>query len=888
MPFITIVRTVAPVAGADIFLFASPADQLLQVGSNGSTTVTVLDEDGDVVVPPYSPNVFETSPTLLAYGDIVAINAAAVVRYDSAGQIVDQTTGFTPGPGRATELANGNILITYNDANGNLRGQLLTSTLDLIGSNFEVAASTGFASEVTALTGGGFAVLGEVLGEAQTIHAFDANGVPLAAATALDRGYYRSEIQALSDGGYVVVGTERIVLPGPFIVFNSYMQVFNADGSARNERTFITDVAESISVAALDDGLFIVGQPSRAQIYHASGRALGDLIQTPFFALEDGIEGIDADTFVSIGRQGSGNPTELIYWSVDRANILIGDASGETFDGAGATDRIMAGFGGDDVFDVDSAGDIVHEWTGEGNDTVIASVSHQLRAGAEVELLITSDEAGTTPLNLGGNELTQTIRGNAGNNQLTSGGGGDTLIGLGGNDFYFVSDANDVVQEAVGGGTDRVFASTSYALAAGAEVEMLTTTSNIGTTAINLTGNELVQGIYGNAGANQLNGGGGADSLAGFGGDDWYFIVDGREAVFESAGQGSDRIFASVDYRLKAGVSVEMITTDLHIGTAAIDIIGNELAQIIYGNAGNNQLTGGGGGDFMVGLGGNDQYFVSDTRDVIAEEAGGGNDRVFSSVSYTLSAGAEVEMLTTIFNPGTAAINLTGNALVQGIYGNAGANQLNGGGGADSLAGFGGDDWYYIVDGGEAVFESAGQGNDRVFASVDYELQAGASVELITTNSNFGTAAIDLTGNELAQAIYGNAGANILDGGAGKDVLVGNGGADIFLFSTALNTAPGTAFGALAATANVDQIHGFGTDDKIGLDAARFGLAPGALAAGAFVNGTAAADADDRIIYDQATGALMFDADGNGAAAAQLFGYINSPIPLDASYFVVI
>ncbi len=885
MPFVTLARAVAPISGTNIALFSS-GDELLEIASNSGTNLSVLDGDGDTVAPAFMPNAFLTSPTLLLNGDILVISSSDVVRYNQAGLIVDQSTGFTPGPGRTTELANGNILVTYNDAGGDLRGQLLTPSLDLIGSNFLVAPGTGFGANVSALSGGGFAVLGNAAGGPFTLRTFNGDGAPVGSPV-VKNDYYEVEIQSLADGGYVFVGTTRAVIVHTAI-YTSRMQVYNADGSARSGDMVLSS-NEHINVAALDGDLMVVGfDSSHAQLYHVSGRALGDPLDTPFFAMEGGMEGIDADTFVSLGRQTSGGPTQLLYWQVDRANILIGNATSESFDGAGATDRIMAGFGGDDVFTVDSAGDIVHEWAGEGNDTVVASISYQLRAGAEVELLKTSDDAATTAINLAGNELVQTIRGNAGDNQLTGGGGADTLIGLGGNDFYFVGNSNTVIQELVGGGNDRVFASVSYALAAGVDVEMMTTNLNTGTTAINLTGNELTQAIFGNNGANQLTGGGGADSLVGFGGNDFYFLSDGRESVFESAGGGSDRVFTSVDYRLQAGVSVEMITTNLNVGTAGIDIIGNELSQQIYGNNGDNQLTGGGGGDILVGNGGNDFFFVGDTRDVVFESAGGGTDRVFASLSYTLSAGAEVETLSTDFNVGTAAINLTGNALVQGIYGNAGANQLNGGGGADSLVGFGGDDWYFIVDGRESVFESTGGGNDRIFTSVDYHLQAGAEVELLTTDFHAGTAAIDITANELANTIYGNAGNNILDGGAGKDLLFGNGGADTYLFSTALNTGAGASFDSLATTANVDQINAFSSDDRIGLDAARFGLTPGALPAGAFVNGTAAMDADDRIIYDSSTGALLFDADGNGAGAAQLFAYINGPFSLDASFFVIV
>jgi serralysin len=89
---------------------------------------------------------------------------------------------------------------------------------------------------------------------------------------------------------------------------------------------------------------------------------------------------------------------------------------------------------------------------------------------------------------------------------------------------------------------------------------------------------------------------------------------------------------------------------------------------------------------------------------------------------------------------------------------------------------------------------------------------------------------------------------------------------------------------------NADLILDFvsGTD-KIALDDAVFaGLVPGALPASAFVVGSAAGDADDRIIYNSATGQLFFDADGNGAGAALLFATLNGHPVVAASDFTVI
>ena len=70
----------------------------------------------------------------------------------------------------------------------------------------------------------------------------------------------------------------------------------------------------------------------------------------------------------------------------------------------------------------------------------------------------------------------------------------------------------------------------------------------------------------------------------------------------------------------------------------------------------------------------------------------------------------------------------------------------------------------------------------------------------------------------------------------------------------------------------------------------RFGgsAAGGALSANAFVIGSGAAEADDRIIYDSATGALYYDADGNGAGAAVQFATMSPGLAMTASEFVVL
>ena len=235
--------------------------------------------------------------------------------------------------------------------------------------------------------------------------------------------------------------------------------------------------------------------------------------------------------------------------------------------------------------------------------------------------------------------------------------------------------------------------------------------------------------IFGLAGNDTIDGGLGADRMEGGVGNDIYTVdtysEDGfagnDDQVVELAGGGTDLVNALVSYRLPD--EVEKLTL---IGVAAINGTGNLLANTIVGNAAANVLSGGGGNDVLTGNAGSDTLYGGD-----------GND--------TLSGGVDNDIL----------------------FGEAGSDQLDGGAGADIMTGGADNDTYtvdaYSDDGVAAnddqVVELAGGGTDAVNASVSYTL--AAEVENLTLT---GTAAINGTGNALANTIGGNSAGNILRG----------------------------------------------------------------------------------------------------------------------------
>ena len=105
------------------------------------------------------------------------------------------------------------------------------------------------------------------------------------------------------------------------------------------------------------------------------------------------------------------------------------------------------------------------------------------------------------------------------------------------------------------------------------------------------------------------------------------------------------------------------------------------------------------------------------------------------------------------------------------IVGFGGSDTLDGGTGADAMTGGGGNDLYGVDDAGDTITENPGQGTDGVLTSLaSFSIAPFAGIENLTL---LGAAAINGTGNALANRITGNAAANVLDGRAGNDFLDG-------------------------------------------------------------------------------------------------------------------
>lgn len=583
---------------------------------------------------------------------------------------------------------------------------------------------------------------------------------------------------------------------------------------------------------------------------------------------------------------GQGGNNEL--FGGDGHDTLYGNAGRDTLYGGTGMDQMYGG-SGNDTYYVDDAGDVVTENSGEGVDTVHAladftlgdNVEHVIFYGENVYYGVgnalgnrmTGGISGDTLNGMGGNDTLSgasggdSLTGGAGFDQLFGGSGWDTLNGgngkdtlfggtgndlmLGGNDADFVYGGADNDGISGDGGNDSLFG------------EFGNDTINGNSGADRLEGGDNDDLLYGDADDDTLAGGNGADTLFGGTGNDVYVLgSELSDVLIESPGEGIDTIEVT-------GTSYSMTWSDIENLTAFANdtetlLLGgdgadNVIRGVILSGTATFDMTGGGGNDTLIGAAGadtlagglgDDVYDIGDgAGDVLFEDVGEGMDTVVvTGVNYTLAL-ANIENLTGRAN-NLQSLTLTGdgsdNVITGEIISGTATFSVNGGTGHDAIDGAAGNDSLNGDDGDDFIFGAAG--DDSMTGGIGLDTLAGGA------------------GNDT---LNGQDDDDVIDGSSGNDLLTGGAGADTFEYFSALN-----------ASTNVDTITDFDAlEDVFLLDAdgvftnlsGSFFLDPGE-----FHVGTEASSASHRIVYNDATGALYYDADGSGAGTAIQFATLSN------------
>jgi Ca2+-binding RTX toxin-like protein len=471
------------------------------------------------------------------------------------------------------------------------------------------------------------------------------------------------------------------------------------------------------------------------------------------YTLSANVENLRLTGFDAVN--GTGNTLDNTLTGNSARNVLTGGAGNDTLSGGMGLDTLIGGTGNDtymidlplEFFNVKNFGresfdiavpherDVIVEQANEGHDSVYSPISYTL--DANVEDLHLADKAfpiWTRPpreiLSAGPDVLLVEGIGNDLDNVITGSAGDDRLDGLGGDDSIQGGKGNDAIDG--GAGNDAI---------------------------VGGDGNDSIRGGDGN---DLIDGGAGADGMAGGAGNDTFIVDDLNDTPSDSS--GFDQVLSSTNHTLGSGIENLTLT-----GTGATSGKGNDLDNVIIGNAAANTLDGGrGGADTLRGGAGDDVYFVySDGfADTIVENANEGYDTIVSQGSYTL-APSNVEKLVLVWDEFKQGSPFTHAG--QTGTGNASDNELVGSIANDTLLGLGGND--LLRSGSGFTTMDGGAGNDVLQASASGSIQSDAS------------------GNNVFQGargfdrIAGGSGREFFAGGAGDDEITTGAGADVIAFN---------------------------------------------------------------------------------------------------------
>jgi len=612
-------------------------------------------------------------------------------------------------------------------------------------------------------------------------------------------------------------------------------------------------------------------------------------------------------------------------------DVLDGGNGNDTLNGGQGLDILVGGAGADKLNGGDGFDMASYAPASSAIVVNMADVSHN-----------TGDAAGDgygAVEGIVGSEHNDKITGNNYSNRLEGGGGKDTIDGAGGSDDLYGDDGDDVLIGGSGadtfdGGEGHDTVSYYKSLTA-VQIYMWSENYNVGAKGDTykdiegidgtrfddvIEGNTDANTFWGDAGNDTLNGHGGSDTLAGGDGDDkleggwgnWGDRLDGGNgrdtASYYHATSGVQVYLWDVmrntgEAEGDTYVSIEVIDGSTHSDT----IEGSASANTFWGDAGHDLLKGLGGADTLSGGAGGDHLSGGEGADLLD----GGADFDFA-VYADAASGVLVDLLAMGRNTGEASGDvyvsiegLIGSGHADQFYGTAGWDGFYAGAGDDVLEGRGGGDQ---LDGGDgfdfAVYWGAASGVVANLAAGGGTLGDAAGDVFVSIEGLQGSNHADtLTGNGIGNTLYGWGGNDELHGLSGNDYIEGGDGADTISGGESLDWLLGNAgrdvfrFDTRASAGNVDTLADFNAaEDKIALETRMFGFAPvtydawgspvnGTLTTSAFKLGTSATTAAQRIVYDQASGAVYFDADGLGGQAQVQFAKVAAGTALTAAHF---
>lgn len=553
------------------------------------------------------------------------------------------------------------------------------------------------------------------------------------------------------------------------------------------------------------------------------------------------------------------------------ADLMVGGDGNDTLNGQALFDGTdneepfadtMDGGLGDDWYEVAHADDVVVD--AGGIDMVVAhDMPWTLGAGFE-NLLIKNDisESGFSGI---GNELDNRIGASYAGSRLEGRGGNDTLFGAGGqgSNELFGGDGDDSLVGATdedvldgGAGNDTLAGSgdATYVFAVAPGSANADRISGLASGAlIELDGSvHANSGISGRFAAGDARFAAGAGFTSGQDASDRVVYNTATGQLFydaDGSGAGAAQLIATLEEAPTLGAHTISIANGDADGLAITGTSGNDSLvgstgnDTIDGLAGNDTIRGVGGRDLLIGGDGNDTLIREDAGEDFLDEHfldtlnGGLGDDVYDVYALNRSH-ADLPNATIIDSGGVDTVLATIWTLGDGL---------------ENLV---------LVDRPSPGYSGVGNELDNVMRTAS---KASASSHGLSGRGGNDT----LIGNAGGDGLDGGAGDDWLeggvDGGAEFDRLIGGAGRDSFVFREA---TPG---GPIMDDAVNDFISGV---DRIVLDAhamSALGASGSFTAADArFWSSTAGAahDADDRVIYNTATGDLWYDADGNGTNAA--------------------